>query len=162
MLDRIRDICRYASGVLVEPPRLRCPLDQIVVERLANEPFRARIVAGPRLTRRRAMVFRWHSGPARRDIRYEKNAPKGAAGDAVTLEHVLALEKSTIKRERQRGSAESNRRGPYGAPDIELGHHGKRCSFDAFLDKRQMDVPALLKLVEIVRGTDLFKTVVRS
>ncbi|AWV04124.1 hypothetical protein DM992_26635 [Burkholderia sp. JP2-270] len=51
---------------------------------------------------------------------------------------------------------------PYGAPDVELGQHGKRCSFDALLDKRQIDDPALLKLVEIVRGADLIKTVVRS
>ncbi|MGU7779321.1 chromate resistance protein ChrB domain-containing protein [Burkholderia sp. PU8-34] len=43
---------------------------------------------------------------------------------------------------------------PYDVPDVELGHHGKRCSFDAFLEKYQLHDPALLKLAEIVRGAD--------
>ncbi|RQS65683.1 chromate resistance protein [Burkholderia sp. Bp8963] len=43
---------------------------------------------------------------------------------------------------------------PYDVPDVELGHHGNRCSFDAFLEKYQLHDPALLKLAEIVRGAD--------
>ncbi|KVS40696.1 chromate resistance protein ChrB domain-containing protein [Burkholderia ubonensis] len=43
---------------------------------------------------------------------------------------------------------------PYDVPDVELGHHDDRCSFDAFLDKFQLHDPALLKLAEIVRGAD--------
>lgn len=43
---------------------------------------------------------------------------------------------------------------PYDVPDVELGHHGKFCSFDAFLDKFQLTDPALHKLAEIVRGAD--------
>ncbi|WP_269501952.1 chromate resistance protein ChrB domain-containing protein [Burkholderia sp. IMCC1007] len=43
---------------------------------------------------------------------------------------------------------------PYDVPDVELGHHGERCSFDAFLDKYRLDDPALLKLAAIVRGAD--------
>ncbi|PCE32661.1 chromate resistance protein ChrB domain-containing protein [Burkholderia ubonensis] len=43
---------------------------------------------------------------------------------------------------------------PYDVPDVELGHHDDRCSFDAFLDKYQLHDPALLKLAEIVRGAD--------
>lgn len=43
---------------------------------------------------------------------------------------------------------------PYDVPGVELGHHGERCSFDAFLDKYQLHEPALLKLAEIVRGAD--------
>lgn len=39
-------------------------------------------------------------------------------------------------------------------PDVELGHHGDRCSFDAFLEKYQLHDLALLKLAEIVRGAD--------
>ncbi|MBN3786883.1 chromate resistance protein ChrB domain-containing protein [Burkholderia sp. Ac-20353] len=43
---------------------------------------------------------------------------------------------------------------PYDVPDVELGHHDDRCSFDAFLEKYQLHDPALLKLAEIVRGAD--------
>jgi hypothetical protein len=41
---------------------------------------------------------------------------------------------------------------PYDVPGVELGHHGDRCSFDAFLDKYKLDDPALLLLALIVRG----------
>jgi len=43
---------------------------------------------------------------------------------------------------------------PYDIPGVELGHHGERCSFDAFLDKYQLDDPALRALAPIVRGAD--------
>jgi hypothetical protein len=39
-------------------------------------------------------------------------------------------------------------------PDVELGHVGERCSFDAFLAKHRLDDPALAKLAAIVRGAD--------
>lgn len=43
---------------------------------------------------------------------------------------------------------------PYDVPGVELGHHGDRCSFDAFLDKYRLDDPALQALALIVRGAD--------
>lgn len=43
---------------------------------------------------------------------------------------------------------------PYDVPDVELGHHGEFCSFDAFLDRFQLTDPALHKLAPIVRGAD--------
>jgi hypothetical protein len=43
---------------------------------------------------------------------------------------------------------------PYDIPGVELGHHGERCSFDAFLDKYTLDEPALRALALIVRGAD--------
>ena len=43
---------------------------------------------------------------------------------------------------------------PYDVPGVELGHHGERCSFDAFLDKYKLDDPALRALALIVRGAD--------
>lgn len=43
---------------------------------------------------------------------------------------------------------------PYDVPGVELGHHGERCSFDAFLDKYRLDDPALQALAVIVRGAD--------
>jgi hypothetical protein len=43
---------------------------------------------------------------------------------------------------------------PFDVPGVELGHHGDRCSFDAFLDKSRLSDPALRALGEIVRGAD--------
>jgi protein-tyrosine-phosphatase len=43
---------------------------------------------------------------------------------------------------------------PYDVPGVELGHHGERCSFDAFLDKYELRDPALQALAPIVRGAD--------
>ena len=43
---------------------------------------------------------------------------------------------------------------PYDIPNVELGHHGPECSFDAFIERFELDDPALLKLASIVRGAD--------
>jgi hypothetical protein len=43
---------------------------------------------------------------------------------------------------------------PYDVPAAELGHHGARCSFDAFVDRYELDDPGLLALAAIVRGAD--------
>ena len=43
---------------------------------------------------------------------------------------------------------------PYDVPDVELGHHGEQCSFDAFVDKYKLSDPALRELALIVRGAD--------
>ena len=43
---------------------------------------------------------------------------------------------------------------PYDIPDVEMGHVGERCSFDAFLTKYGLDDPALQRLAAIVRGAD--------
>ena len=43
---------------------------------------------------------------------------------------------------------------PYDIPNVELGHHGEHCSFDAFLDKYKLTDPALQALALIVRGAD--------
>ena len=43
---------------------------------------------------------------------------------------------------------------PYDVPDVELGHVGERCSFDAFVVKYRLDDPALAQLAAIVRGAD--------
>jgi hypothetical protein len=50
--------------------------------------------------------------------------------------------------------AERERAIPYDVPNVELGHHGERCSFDAFLDKYKLTDPALQALATIVRGAD--------
>jgi len=43
---------------------------------------------------------------------------------------------------------------PYDIPDVELGHHGPQCSFDAFIDRYELADPALATLAAIVRGAD--------
>jgi protein-tyrosine-phosphatase len=43
---------------------------------------------------------------------------------------------------------------PYDVPDVELGHRGPLCSFDAFIDRYELGDPALARLAAIVRGAD--------
>lgn len=43
---------------------------------------------------------------------------------------------------------------PYDVPDVELGHRGPECSFDAILKKYGLSDPALHRLALIVRGAD--------
>jgi hypothetical protein len=43
---------------------------------------------------------------------------------------------------------------PYDVPDVELGHHGAECSFDAIIRKYDLRDPALDKMALIVRGAD--------
>jgi hypothetical protein len=43
---------------------------------------------------------------------------------------------------------------PYDVPDVELGHHGSECSFDAIMHKYDLTDAALQRLAPIVRGAD--------
>jgi hypothetical protein len=43
---------------------------------------------------------------------------------------------------------------PFDVSNVELGHHGAECSFDAIMRKHKLTDPALLKLAVIVRGAD--------
>jgi len=43
---------------------------------------------------------------------------------------------------------------PYDVPNVELGHRGPLCSFDAFIARYELDDPALTALAAIVRGAD--------
>ena len=48
---------------------------------------------------------------------------------------------------------------PYDVKDVELGHHGKECSFEAILKKYQLtDDRALVLLGKIVNGADTDNT----
>ena len=51
-------------------------------------------------------------------------------------------------------AAERERAIPYDVPNVELGHHGAQCSFDAFIDRYELSEPALVTLAAIVRGAD--------
>ena len=46
---------------------------------------------------------------------------------------------------------------PYDVKDVELGHHGKECSFEAILKKYKLKEPALERLALIVRGADTLR-----
>ena len=46
---------------------------------------------------------------------------------------------------------------PYDAPGVELGHHGDKCSFDAMVEKYNINDPAVLELAKIVRAADTGK-----
>ncbi len=43
---------------------------------------------------------------------------------------------------------------PFDVPNVELGHVGEHCSFDAFLRKYRLTDPALQRLALIVRAAD--------
>jgi hypothetical protein len=44
---------------------------------------------------------------------------------------------------------------PYDVKDVELGHHGKECAFDAIVNKHGLgDDPAMRLLAKIVNGAD--------
>jgi len=46
---------------------------------------------------------------------------------------------------------------PYDAPNIELTHHGEKCSFDAIIEKYRITDPAVLELAKIIRAADTDK-----
>jgi hypothetical protein len=43
---------------------------------------------------------------------------------------------------------------PFDVPNVELGHHGEKCSFDAIIEEYGIDDPAVLELARIVRAAD--------
>jgi len=43
---------------------------------------------------------------------------------------------------------------PFDSPNVELGHHGEECSFDAIIHEYGLKDPALLELATVVRGAD--------
>src|SRR5256886_9086196 len=52
---------------------------------------------------------------------------------------------------------------PYDVKDVELGHHGKECSFEAILKKYDLTRdPALVLLGKIVNGADTDNTLYRQ
>jgi hypothetical protein len=46
---------------------------------------------------------------------------------------------------------------PYDAPGVELGHHGDKCSFDAIVEKYDINNPVILELAKIIRSADTDK-----
>lgn len=44
---------------------------------------------------------------------------------------------------------------PFDVPDVELGHHDGRCSFEAIMKKHGLNDPALQRLARIVHAADI-------
>ena len=44
---------------------------------------------------------------------------------------------------------------PFDAPDVELGHHGGRCSFESIIMKYELKDPGLLRLAQAVHSADV-------
>ncbi len=44
---------------------------------------------------------------------------------------------------------------PFDAPEVELGHHEGRCSFEAIITKYELKDPALLRMAKIVHAADV-------
>jgi hypothetical protein len=55
-------------------------------------------------------------------------------------------------------AAQSEQAIPYDVPDVEFGHHGKECSFEAILKRHGLNDPALVLLGKIVNGADTDNT----
>jgi hypothetical protein len=51
---------------------------------------------------------------------------------------------------------------PFDAPNVELGHHGEKCSFDAIIEKYKIKDPGVLELAKIVRAADTNKPEIAS
>jgi hypothetical protein len=52
---------------------------------------------------------------------------------------------------------------PFDVKNVELGHHGKECSFEAILKKYELTIdPALVLLAKIVNGADTDNTLYRQ
>ena len=47
---------------------------------------------------------------------------------------------------------------PFDVPNVELGHHDGKCTFDAIIRKYNLKQPALQELAKIVRGADTDET----
>jgi hypothetical protein len=52
-------------------------------------------------------------------------------------------------------TAEDNDGIPLDVPDVELGHHDGKCSFEAIVAKYELKDPALLRLAKIVHSADV-------
>ncbi len=53
------------------------------------------------------------------------------------------------------GEAQKRGATPYDVKDVELGHHGPECSFDAFVRKYALDKdPAVAYMAKVIRGAD--------
>ncbi len=51
---------------------------------------------------------------------------------------------------------------PFDAPEVELGHHAGRCSFESILLKYDLKDPGLLRMAQIVHAADVAQDIDRD
>ena len=51
--------------------------------------------------------------------------------------------------------AQKERAIPFDVPDVELGHHAGKCSFEAIVEKYRIEDPVIARLAQIVHGADV-------
>jgi hypothetical protein len=51
---------------------------------------------------------------------------------------------------------------PFDAPDVELGHHDGRCSFESLMLKYELKEPALLRMAKIVHSADVLADIAKD
>jgi hypothetical protein len=44
---------------------------------------------------------------------------------------------------------------PFDVPEVELGHHEGRCSFESIISKYELQDPALLRMAQIIHAADI-------
>src|SRR6266508_3736378 len=59
-----------------------------------------------------------------------------------------------VPKDRVLGEAERLGAVPFDVPGVELGHHGKECSFEAIVKKYAHDDPAMALMGRVVNGAD--------
>jgi hypothetical protein len=59
-----------------------------------------------------------------------------------------------VPRDRVLAVAEETGATPYDVPNVEFSHVGEKCSFDAFVEKYDIQDPAVRQIALIVRGAD--------
>ncbi len=61
-----------------------------------------------------------------------------------------------------KAAAEQSGAIPFDAPDVELGHHESRCSFESIILKYDLKDPALLRLAKVVHAADVAQDIDRD
>jgi hypothetical protein len=51
--------------------------------------------------------------------------------------------------------AKETRAIPFDAPEVELGHHDGKCSFETIIERYELTEPGLLRLAKIVHAADV-------
>ena len=83
---------------------------------------------------------------------------KSLSKDGVRETIGNVVEKLVVEEQIPMTVAERESATAYDVPNVELGHHGAECSFDAIIKKYNLTDPALQKLALIVRGADTART----
>jgi len=88
---------------------------------------------------------------------HPRTSPRRSRGLSLARAAVRRSGRGVRLRADRSGRAEATKTGatPYDIKDVELGHHGPECSFDAFVHKYELDKdPAMAYMARVIRGAD--------